>query len=284
LTRDDGNLLPYLDREAIEMAYGAAPGSEITSGKFLRPESSAALAANAFGPFFADAALLPPLVGVDPAGWPALTVTPERILRFPWRGGRHPCLDIVVDTSSSLYGVESKRYEPFRSKPKASPLSDAYFRPVWGQAMGGYQGIRDDIRDGRTPFRHLDAPQLIKHALGLLAAGQRLGQSATLIYLFAEPDAWPDGRPVPRVAIEDHRREIQIFADRVQADAVKFVSISYRVLLGQWRSANPRLADHVGALERHFAISVPAAANPFWRSDELVGGAKLDRGKVEHVD
>ena len=40
---------------------------------------------------------------------------------------RHPILDCLVETPSALIGIESKRFEPYRSKP-ASRLSDAYWR------------------------------------------------------------------------------------------------------------------------------------------------------------
>ncbi len=44
-------LLPHLPRAQIEAIYRAAPGDEIGSGKFESSESSAALVANALGPF-----------------------------------------------------------------------------------------------------------------------------------------------------------------------------------------------------------------------------------------
>jgi hypothetical protein len=72
------------------------------------------------------------------------------MVRFPWNGGRHPCLDVLVTTVSVLLGIESKRYEPFRAKA-VTTLSDAYWRPVWGDrptavAKGG-------MRHGRVLSR-----------------------------------------------------------------------------------------------------------------------------------
>lgn len=266
--RENGNLLPYLDRAAIEAAYAAAPGREFDSGKFFSPESSAALAANAFGLFFSDPELLPPLPGTEDCGWPALSVRPEATLRFPWRGGRHPWLDVVAETATAIIGVESKRYEPFRPRPKKPPFSEAYSRPVWGDAMAGYQRSRDELKDGTLRCEHLDAVQLIKHGLGLLAAGWRTSRRPVLVYLFAEPDVWPDGRPIPRLAIDNHRREIAAFSERVRDDAVRFIPISYRALLQNWRAASGRLAEHAFALEGHFAIAGRPAGNPLWRSDD----------------
>ncbi|WP_137102330.1 hypothetical protein [Azospirillum argentinense] len=132
----DQVFLPGLPVELIRAAYEAAPGNEIASGKIMSPESSAALVANAFGLLLDHPAELPPLPGCAALGWPATSVRLEALVRFPWAGGRHPCLDVLVETSAALIGIESKRFEPFRSKSETA-LSDAYWRPVWGDARAG---------------------------------------------------------------------------------------------------------------------------------------------------
>src|SRR5438105_9022195 len=142
-----GNIMAHLDRAAIEVGYASAPGNEIGSGKFLSPESSAALAANAFGLFFASPKKMPALPVTESMGWPAHRITPEAVVRFPWAGGRHPCLDVLIEVDDALIGVESKRYEPYRSKGNPD-LSEAFRRPVWGSKMSGYQSLRDHLKDG----------------------------------------------------------------------------------------------------------------------------------------
>jgi hypothetical protein len=117
-------LRPGVPIELIRAIYGRAPGNEIASGKFASRESSAALAANTFGLFLARPFDLPPLPGCEAWGWPASAVDLEAIVRFPWSGGRHPCLDALIETSGAVIGVESKRYEPFRTKP-ADPTTAA---------------------------------------------------------------------------------------------------------------------------------------------------------------
>ena len=270
ITRN-GNLMEHLDRMAIEAAYAAAPGNEIASGKFHSRESSAALAANAFGLFFDAPALLPPLPGIEDASWPAQSVTPEAIVRFPWSGGRHPCLDALIKTQTALIGVESKRYEPFRPKGRAH-LSAAYWRPVWGGRMAGYEQIRDHLKDGSLQFAHLDAAQLIKHALGIRSAGHRGGKKAVLVYLYAEPDAWPDGRPILHDAVQRHRQEIEFFNLRVRDNEVPFVAISYGALLENWRTCQSQMVrDHAVAVRDHFAAQYSDGGHtsePLWRSDD----------------
>jgi hypothetical protein len=92
--------LPGLPENLIRAAYMAAPRNEIESGKFASPGSSAALVADTFGLFLDRPTLLPTLPGTAEYGWPATAVTLEAIVRFPWAAGRgrHPCLDVLVET------------------------------------------------------------------------------------------------------------------------------------------------------------------------------------------
>jgi hypothetical protein len=171
----------------------------------------------------------------------------EAIVRFPWSGGRHPCLDAFVETGSCLIGIESKRYEPFRTKSTA-PLSDAYWRPVWGDRMRGYEAVRDLLRKRPDHFRHLGAAQLVKHAFGLRTASQRLaGKQPVLAYVYAEPPSNPFGTSVTSVAMGRHRAEIQEFAHMVDGDEVRFVAFAYADLIASWFSS-PNLAVHKHAV------------------------------------
>src|SRR5882724_4866901 len=93
------SLLPGVPLHRVLACYAAAGGNEIESGKFASLESSSALAANTFGFFLDRAGDLPPLPGCEALGWPATEVTLEALMRFPWSGGRHPCLDALVLTN-----------------------------------------------------------------------------------------------------------------------------------------------------------------------------------------
>ena len=123
--------------------------------------------ASAFGWFLGPRqSCLPPFPGIDGSEWAVQAVRLEAVFRFPWAGGRHPCLDASILSTASLIGLESKRFEPFR--PKQDPdLSAAYQRPVWGAAMQGCERVRDALRSDPKTFLHLDAAQLVKHAFGL---------------------------------------------------------------------------------------------------------------------
>ena len=148
----------------------------------------------------------------------------------------------------------SKRYEPFRSK-QAGEWSQTFWRPYWGDRMKGYEQVRDELRDGICRFRHLDGVQLVKHAFALRTAANNEQQPVepVLLYLHAEPDQWPDGRPVPLADIQAHRREIAAFADLVADNEVSFVPLAYRDLLRAW-DASPlaSVRQHVDAVRRRY--------------------------------
>ena len=240
--------LPDLPESRILDCLRRSPGNEIDTGKFDSPESSSALVANAFGWFLDRPADLPPLPGV-PAGR-AGSVTLEAEMRFPWNGGRHPWLDVGLSTPTTLIGIESKRYEPFRPA-KRSAFSEAYNRPVWGGNMERYSALRLAIASDDTRFDALDAVQLIKHAYGIRTRASKNAKGAVLVYLYAEPRVWHSSKPVDPARIARHRAEIASFAKAVTGDDVVFVSLRWSDLLDQW-SRVPALADHVAAVKERF--------------------------------
>lgn len=255
LDRARAVLLDHLPKDAILARYQAAGGQELVSGKFAHPESSAALVANAFG-LFAERPELLSLPGDLLGAGPAEVVALEAQMRFPWRGGLHPWLDVGVETAEHVIGIESKRYEPFRDH-KTAAFSDAYARPVWGESMGPFEAMRDALSAGRR-FAFLDAAQLVKHAFGLRTEGQRTGRKAVLVYLYAEPRAFPDGRAIPPAAIQAHRDEVASFAADVSSAVcdVTFCSLAYGELLQHW-ARQPRLASHADALAARFDLGEP---------------------------
>lgn len=242
--------LPGVPVQHVLDRLDAAGGNEIASGKFAHPESSAALAVNAFGWFIERPQLFPALPGPEFAG-DAQRVEVEYCARFPWSRGRHPWLDAVVFTKEYIIGVESKRYEPFRDAKHVS-LPPAYDRPVWGDKMLGFCAVRDALRSGELQFRHLDAAQLVKHAFGLVTEGRRLGKRPQLFYIFAEP-AVLAGKAIPSEDHARHRVEIATFAAKIAGDEVRFASGSYHEWLSTWTEGTDE-GQHAVALRRLFSL------------------------------
>lgn len=247
MTIGDTTFLPGVPEGLVRAALSKAGGNEIVSGRLDSPESSAALAVNAFGWFIERPVALPPFPQLNQIDWPATRVDVERQMRFPWRGGRHPWLDAAVETGGHVIGVESKRFEPFRDA-KVVSLSEAYDRDVWGEHMASFTGMRDRLRSGATSFVHLDAAQLVKHAFGLVTEGRRLRKAPVLIYLYAEPTH--RGRiMISAEALTLHRTEIATFAAAVAGAEVRFAACSWGDWLAGW-AGDTRI--HADALVRRF--------------------------------
>lgn len=243
----DSPFLPGVPAPAVTAALRRSPGNELASGKFASPESSAALAVNGFGWFLHRPEALPPLPGV-PMGQPQ-AVEVEAEMHFPWRGGRHPWLDAAIETATTLVGVESKRYEPFRPG-KTVEFSPAFDRD-WGPGMAPFDRLRHALTTGQGGYRSLDAAQLVKHAFGLHHQAQRRGRGAVLVYLYAEPPHWASGKPVDPARIALHREEVARFAAAVHGASVTFAPLTWAALLDQWQ-AHPALAAHATELARRF--------------------------------
>ena len=175
----DPRFLPGVPVDAVLTALHRAPGREMAAGKFDSPESSAALAANAFGWFLNRPDHLPPLPGV-PMGQPE-QLELEAEMHFPWRGGRHPWLDVALMTPTTLVGVESKRFEPFRPQ-KSVVFSEGFDSRDWGPGMTRFADLRAALGSGTEVYQTLYAAQLVKHAYGLRTQAIKRARGAVLTF------------------------------------------------------------------------------------------------------
>lgn len=247
-----GALFDYLPKPQIIAALNRSPGNEL-AGKFMSSESSAALAANTFGFFLDQPHRFPTIPQATDFGKTTIRVDIEGCAPFPWwPKGRHPWLDALIETETHLIGIESKRYEPYRTK-QTGLFSDAYSRPVWGENMKPYEAMRKKLQDGVLTFERLDAVQLTKHAFGLRTQANKRQKSAALIYLYAEPNAWPDGKPISIEAKQAHALEAERFASEVSGAEVAFRICTYRKLLSVLRqTGDPELLHHADMITQKF--------------------------------
>ena len=86
--------------------------------------------------------------------------------------GTLPTPDLfMLDRYGKAYAVESKFAEPFRSRKSSVPFAASYFKDlvgIWARhSLPKCQRLAERLRCGEMLFRYLDAPQLLKHALGL---------------------------------------------------------------------------------------------------------------------
>jgi len=239
----DTAFLPGVPAEAVLAALARLPGLDLDS-----PDSSAALVANGIGWFLDRPRLLLPFPGV-PMGLPE-TVELGVEMQLPMRGVRHPRFDAVVTTPTTLVGIVSKRYQPFRPA-KATAFTEAFDARDWGPGMARYGAMRLALTTGRQTYRHLDAVTLVKQAYALRTQSVKRARGAVLVYLHAAPTHWSSGKPVDPKAINRHQAEIAELARAVKGDDVTFVALRWSELLAQWAKA-PALTSHAAALTGWF--------------------------------
>lgn len=212
-------------REAFEKGSGSElldkPGSP---AKMRALHSSSALAANVFD-FWSgvpNAALLASL---------GLADTSDAVIRFEGQyptglPGNPPNLDVVLELATDeVVGIESKFTEWIYPKAAGSaPFKDKYFPDgigVWERlGLTRSQVLANKVQRGEVKFRHLDVPQLLKHALGL-ATG--LGDRFRLFYIYFDCSG-------PAGVI--HRSEIKAFEAAAGAE-LKFQAFSYQDLFAR---------------------------------------------------
>lgn len=237
-------------RAAISDARGGSGGELVWSGgrrpKFHSAYSSCALAVNVFAPWRLDASDLS-LAGRR--GFSSLRFEAKCPI-FASRA-TPPNLDVLLERDGELLGVESKcteylgahgaaQFSP-RYAPKVGEVLDAPWRTMYERL----------VADPRT-YRHLDAAQLVKHALGLrLSAGDR---GARLLYLYWEPL-----NPDACVEFGVHRSEVADFASAVAGSELDFLAVSYPSLWRGWAAESledDALRRHVEALTARYAVTV----------------------------
>lgn len=237
------SFLSGVPAEAVLAALGRLPGSDFDS-----PDSSTDLVANTFGWFLTRPRLLLPFPGV-PMGLPE-TVDLGVEMQLPMRGVRHPRLDAVVTTPTTLVGIRSTRYQPFRPA-RAVTFTEAFDDRDWGPGMARYGVLRKALTAGSQSFRHLDAVTLVKQAYALRTQSLKRARGAVLVYLHAAPHSWANGKPVDPKAITRHESEITSFARAVKGDDVTFVALRWADLLAEW-SRIPATAAHAAAVKGWF--------------------------------
>jgi hypothetical protein len=149
--------------------------------------SSSALAFNFFGPFEQDPVRRQVLTR-------AMDLDDEILdLQFKRKcptglAGTPPHLDVVLDLGSRVVGVASKFTEWLAPKPSKTAAFDVRYlqrrEKLWDSAgLPRSQKVAEAIASGELQFAHVDALQLLKHALGLRAC---FGERASLAYVYLE--------------------------------------------------------------------------------------------------
>lgn len=160
--------------------------------------------------------------------------------------GTPPTLDLLLVASDTrAWGVESKFTEPFQGRKTGPLFAEAYFEHDVGlwTALGlpKCQDLAERLNLGQIEFVHLDAAQLLKHALGVRRKYLE-GQLVLLWYNVEAPEA------------EILSKEIRLFNNSVDVD-LGFRSVTYQEAFESLSHEPAANHDHVEYLRsRYFAV------------------------------
>lgn len=138
--------------------------------------------------------------------------------------GNPPNLDVTLKLSNGhIIGIESKFSEWLSPKSKGKELFKPKYFPsgsgLWTDCgLSESQKLAGRISRGDAQFRYLDAPQLLKHSLGM---ANNLGDQFSLYYVYLD---WPGKESII------HSQEVSQFRDLV-GEELRFVAITYQELM-----------------------------------------------------
>ena len=157
--------------------------------------------------------------------------------------GTPPNLDVEISSSlECALAIESKFTEIYHSKNNTKPFSESYFckEEIWTN-LPVCRKLAEDIRDNLMTFVYLDAPQLIKHCLGLMRSYQDRSHF-TLTYL------WYD---FPGPELDQHNAELDTFEKIVSRDIV-FAAIPYSHLFEKLQEINDIDPQYIAYLHTRY--------------------------------
>lgn len=216
----EDNLFEPLSPEA-RAEFEAGDGEELASGKMNAVHSSSAAAVNVFH-YWRSRGMLAEIARAC-----RVPSTAIRGMRFEAKYPVHdqfktpPNLDVVIDYAPTnplkATAIECKFNEPFGGWEKKG-LKPVYLdREEFWADLPNLRELAGHVSPDNTRFVALDAPQLIKHTLGLKWAHGRSG--FRLVYLYYD---------VPGPEAVRHAEEVAEFARVMGRDGVMFQSITYQ--------------------------------------------------------
>ncbi|CAG2155547.1 hypothetical protein LMG31506_05447 [Cupriavidus yeoncheonensis] len=228
----DENLMRPLSADTLA-AFANGDGGELLErggrpAKMRALHSSSALAANIFDYWCGCADAVPLMKALELPSCPTATLFE---MKLPTGVDSHANLDVYLPLANDMVaGVESKFTEWLRGKATHEgnafrPPYLAHGRNRWEEVgLPKAQALAVDLQEGREAFRHIGAPQLLKHALAL---ARQHGDRWVLRYVYFD---WPGPKG------ERHRDEIRRFHSLV-GDELRFSAINYQAMFGELKAA-----------------------------------------------
>lgn len=241
----DDNLLAPLDEVTLaELARGSELlPTRLGPARFHWLCSSAALVVNVFAYWRGrDPTPLAEALGVTVPPGSRLTFEEPLSTGLP---GDPPSADVALHGLDARgVFIESKFTEWLVRRPRNKRVfKDKYFpqdEGVWSAAgLPRCQILADALQDGEVRFKHLNAAQLLKHALGLVATGRR---TSALVYLYYEHAG--------RQAMT-HREELDRIREAL-APELEFRFTTYQAVFAALRASAGVEPDYVEYLSRRY--------------------------------
>lgn len=233
----DDNLYEPL-REDSRREFESGAGGEL-EGKMCALHSSAALVCNFFHYWrYRDVGMVAEACGLSSEH---TELRFERAYRKPpGVGGIRPHVDIeFAGRMVRPVAIESKFTEQYGGSRKT--LKDEYIRTagVWG-AYSGCEALANRIVDSGEVFEYFDAPQLLKHIVGLKT---EYGEGAfELVYLWYELE----GEETVK-----HRGEVERFKSCVVCD-LDFCAVTYQEVFERVKLLGTRHVDYIRYMEDRY--------------------------------
>jgi hypothetical protein len=231
------NLFQDLDKDSIS-EFTVGKGREL-EGHMLALHSSSALVVNFFH-WWRSSNNIPKLANALGLAGTYVNLNFEKTHMKPKGiGGIRPHLDIELGGPLKPVAIESKFTEPYHRKLRS--LKPAYVGndTIWGNYKG-CKKLAEAIVSGKETFEYLDAPQLLKHIIGLKTDYGENGFE--LIYL------WYD---YPSEEAENHVNEMKIFGKYVEGD-VNIRDIPYQRLFDSVQAIQDVDNKYVNYLKKRY--------------------------------
>jgi hypothetical protein len=240
------NLFQQLSK-TTKKAFDNGSGSELKDtlsrpAKMKALHSSSALAVNFFD-YWVDRDLS---VLSDSLGLQSKVISIKFEEQFPTGLiGNPPNLDVVLELQDKqVIGIESKFSEWLTPKSKSAPSFKAkYFsdgQKRWKNlGLPEAQKLAEAIYNGEETFVYLNAPQLLKHALGMAT---KLGNRFSLIYIYFDWDSAESAL---------HRQEIDRFAALID-EVLGFKAMSYQKLFSTMNTIGNADEQYISYLSQRY--------------------------------
>jgi len=198
-------------------------GNDTNPGKIQALHSSSALVVNFFEYWKANDTFSPIAKAIRIPSTNISSIAYESKYPILLDKGKHPNIDVCFKyNNGTIIGIECKFTEPFQNRNANHGLKGKYLKEkgIWDE-LPNLRKLASKISPNDNEFKYLHCAQLIKHTLGLLNALKNKSKFR-LVYLYY---------PALMGNNEKYFSEIEIFAETMAKDDIRFSSITWQQII-----------------------------------------------------